>query len=74
MNTAENIDEVEQIGLLSTCLENYIDIIGLPYIFLIFTKRNFWKFHTSLLLPPFYYIFVSNWQKIKSSKKLNLTF
>ena len=32
-------------------LQNYIDIIGLPYIFWIFTEKFFLKFH-----PPFYYI------------------
>ena len=51
INTVENIDEVEQIILLTT-LQNYIDIIGLPYIFWIFTKTISPKFHPPLLLTP----------------------
>ena len=49
IKAVENIDEFEQISLLTTCTTQ-LHIIGLPYIFWIFTK-NFPK----ISLPPFYY-------------------
>ena len=38
-DTGENIDEVEQKSLLTTCTTRLHSYLGLPYIFWIFTKK-----------------------------------
>ena len=47
----ENIDEVEQIILLTTCTSKLHRYIGLLYIFYIFSKKVFPKFHPPILYP-----------------------
>ena len=53
-NTEINIDEVEQKTLLTICTTNYIDVIGLPYIFEC-SPKNFFENSTALLLPSSLY-------------------
>ena len=50
MNTVENIDEVEQIILLTTCTTQLHRYHRLPYFFLDFHQKDF----TEIPPPPFY--------------------
>ena len=51
----ENIDEFEQISL-ETTYTTKLNIIGLPYIFRILTKKNSTPKPPSFYQTPFYYL------------------
>ena len=54
ISTVENIDEVEQISLQTTCSTKLYRYYRVTLNFLVFTKKNFRKFHLQPLLnPPF---------------------
>ena len=53
--TEENIDEVEQISLLTPCTTKlHLDIIRLPYLFWIFLENTFPKISNTPFINPLF--------------------